>query len=189
MTDPLAALVARINRVPVTPNAPPVVRAAILAHLRAGARSLVLREADTHPDDRRYIARPLHNDPTGWSLAAIVFAPGQGTLPHDHDAWGCATTVQGVERVRRFTNPASHQLSLIEERDVPPGDGYYFDRDEIHQVIGADTDGPTIALHLLVRGTDADRANQRFPEQMPPDGWRVPIVAPTAIYPALRRSA
>jgi predicted metal-dependent enzyme (double-stranded beta helix superfamily) len=189
MTDPLAALIARINRFPVTPDAPPVVRAAILAHLRAGARSLVLREADISPNAPRYIARPLHIDPTGWSLAVIVFAPGQGTLPHDHDSWGCATTIQGMERVRRFTNPASYQLSQIDERDVPPGDGYLFDRDEIHQVFGAHADGLTIALHLLVRGTDADRANQRFPEQVPPDGWRVPIVAPTAIYPALRRSA
>ncbi len=58
---------------------------------------------------------------------------------------------------------------MFEERDVPPGDGYTFDRDEIHQVIGVDQRHPTIALHLLVRGRVADRTHWRSPEQMPPD--------------------
>jgi predicted metal-dependent enzyme (double-stranded beta helix superfamily) len=189
MTDPLSALIARMKSFPITPNASPALRAAILAYLRARGRDLSLSAADIAPYDRRYIARPLYRDQTGWSLAAVVFAPGQATLAHDHEAWGCATTLRGVERVRRFANPAQLQLSLIEELDIPAGDGYHFDRDEIHQVIGADADGPTVALHLLVQGTEADRARQRFSEQMPPDGWRVPILPPTAIRPVLRRSA
>ncbi len=182
MTNILAAFIARSNRLPITADASPAVRLATLANLRALAHTIALREADTIANDARYIAHPVHRDPAGWSLAVIVFAPGQATLPHDHEAWGCATTLKGMERVRRFTNPAGHGLHMFAEHDVPAGDGYLFDRDEIHQVIGADRRCPTVALHLLIQGTAADRANQRFPERLPPDYWRIPIPRRSAPY-------
>lgn len=187
MNNAFAHFVARINRLPIAPDAPIVMHAEALALLRAFARHGSLRHADLIPHAPRYIARPLHRDPAGWSLAVVVFAPGQATLPHDHEAWGCATTVRGMERVRRFTHRAGRGLTLVEERDVPPGDGYTFDRDEIHQVIGADRCIPTIALHLLVQGAAADRARQRLPERIPPDGWRVPLAPATPVPGRPRR--
>jgi predicted metal-dependent enzyme (double-stranded beta helix superfamily) len=183
VTNILDAFIAHSNRLPLTAAASPAVRSATLANLRALARAIALREADTIANDARYIARPIHRDPAGWSLAVIVFAPGQATLPHDHEAWGCATTIRGMERVRRFTNPTGHRLRMFAELDVPAGDGYLFDRDEIHQVIGADRRAPTVALHLLVQGTAADRANQHLPERLPPDYWRIPIPRRSAPYP------
>jgi predicted metal-dependent enzyme (double-stranded beta helix superfamily) len=175
MTNALAASIAHINRLGITANASAAVQAETLASLRVLARTVALPATDTIPEDRRYIARSLHRDPAGWSLAAIVFVPGQATLPHDHEAWGCAATVRGIERVRSYRNPAGSRLLLCAERDVPAGNGYIFDREEIHQVIGADRHAPTVALHLLVQGTAHDRATQRFPEPVPPDGWRIPI--------------
>lgn len=177
MNTTLARFVAHINRLPLAAGAAIAVRTEALTSLRAFARHVCLEPTDIAPNASRYIARPLHRDPAGWSLAVVVLTPGQATLPHDHEAWGCATTLRGIERVRRFTPATRRTLALIEEREVPCGDGYTFDRDEIHQVIGADGRHPTIALHVLVQGTARDRARQRFPERMPPDGWRVPLAA------------
>jgi predicted metal-dependent enzyme (double-stranded beta helix superfamily) len=182
MTNTLARFVAQINRLPIAAGAAIAVQTEVLATLRAFAHNISLSDTDIAPNAARYIARPLHRDPAGWSLAVVVLTPGQATLPHDHEAWGCATTVRGIERVRRFTPHTRHGLELIEEWEVRRGDGYAFDRDEIHQVIGADARQPTIALHMLVQGTARDRAHQRFPEQLPPDGWRVSLDS-LRIYP------
>jgi predicted metal-dependent enzyme (double-stranded beta helix superfamily) len=184
MSNTLARFVAHINRLPIAAGAAIEVQTEALTTLRAFARHISLEHTDIAPNESRYIARPLHRDPAGWSLAVVVLTPGQATLPHDHEAWGCATTVRGIERVRRFT-PQRCRLDLIEEREVPRGDGYTFDRDEIHQVIGADGRNPKIALHLLIQGTVLDRARQRFPERMPPDGWRVPLTS-LRMYPTAR---
>ncbi len=185
MSNTLARFVADINQLPIAAGAAMTVQTEALATLCAFARHLSLAPTDTAPNAARYIARPLHRDPTGWSLAVVVLIAGQATLPHDHEAWGCATTLRGIERVRRFTAHTRHRLELIEEREVPRGDGYIFDCDEIHQVIGAEERHPTIALHLLVQGTACDRARQRFPERLPPDGWRVPLDS-LHLYPTAR---
>lgn len=173
MNTTLEEFVARINDCTITPTASAAVRTHVLTMLRAFGRTITVHETEIAPQSLRYIARTMYRDPTGWSLSSVVFAPGQATLPHDHEGWGCATTIRGIESVRRFANPAGRKLVMIEGREVPPGDGHRFDRDEIHQVIGGDGRGPTLALHLLVQGTTADRAQQRFPERNPPDGWRV----------------
>jgi predicted metal-dependent enzyme (double-stranded beta helix superfamily) len=185
MSNTLARFVAQFNRLPIAAGAAIEVQTDALTTLRAFARHVSLEPTDIAPNASRYIARPLHRDPAGWSLAVVVLTPGQATLPHDHEAWGCATTIWGIERVRRFTAHTGRRLDLIEEREVPRGDGYTFDRDEIHQVIGAEGRHPTIALHLLVQGTALDRARQRFPERLPPDGWRVPL-ASVRLYPTAR---
>jgi predicted metal-dependent enzyme (double-stranded beta helix superfamily) len=97
-----------------------------------------------------YDRRVLHEDPGRWSLAAIILRPGQQTHPHDHGGWGCAVTLQGVERSRGFVRDAAGELVLSSERDYPPGTGYIFDATEIHQPVGADPRRVTVALHFLV---------------------------------------
>jgi predicted metal-dependent enzyme (double-stranded beta helix superfamily) len=103
-----------------------------------------------------YERRVLHDDPASWSLAAIILRPGQRTHPHDHGGWGCAVTVQGVERDRRFVHSASGNLVLSGERDYPPGTGYVFDAADVHQPIGADPWRVTVALHFLVDESHAE---------------------------------
>jgi predicted metal-dependent enzyme (double-stranded beta helix superfamily) len=97
-----------------------------------------------------YGRRVLYEEEGLWSLAAIILRPGQETLPHDHGSWGCAATVQGCERDRRFTQDASGELLLRGEYDYPPGTGYIFDAQDIHQPFGADPEMVTVALHFLV---------------------------------------
>src|SRR5262245_48922343 len=129
MSNTLARFVAHINRLPIAAGAALAVQTETLDTLRAFARQVSLASTDIAPNDARYIARPLHRDPAGWSLAVVVLTPGQATLPHDHEAWGCATTIRGIERVRRFTAHKRRGLALIEEWEVSSGDGYTFDRD------------------------------------------------------------
>jgi predicted metal-dependent enzyme (double-stranded beta helix superfamily) len=103
-----------------------------------------------------YDRRTLYEDPDHWSLAAIILRPGQQTHPHDHGGWGCAVTIQGIERNRLFVHDASGSLVLSSERDYPPGSGYVFDAADIHQPVGADPQRVTVALHFLVHERHAE---------------------------------
>ncbi|MFL5732664.1 MAG: hypothetical protein ACJ78Q_05625 [Chloroflexia bacterium] len=98
-----------------------------------------------------YDRRVLYEDPDNWSLAAVVLRPGQKTEMHDHGGWGCAVTVQGVERDRRFVHDACGNLVLSSERDYPAGTGYVLDPEDIHQPVGADPMRVTVALHFLAQ--------------------------------------
>jgi predicted metal-dependent enzyme (double-stranded beta helix superfamily) len=131
-----------------------------LCHASHADRMRLLEEVQTvaqHFDgsnetgcDSGFDRRVLSENPGRWSLAAIILRPGQQTHPHDHGGWGCAVTVQGVERNRRFVPDTCGDLVLVGERDYPPGTGYVFDAAEIHQPVGADPQWVTVALHFLV---------------------------------------
>jgi predicted metal-dependent enzyme (double-stranded beta helix superfamily) len=97
-----------------------------------------------------YGRRVLYEDPQRWSLAAISLRPGQSTELHDHSSWGCAVTVQGIERNRCFAQDASGNLVLSSEHDYPQGTGYVFEAVDVHQPLGADPERVTVALHFLV---------------------------------------
>jgi predicted metal-dependent enzyme (double-stranded beta helix superfamily) len=105
-----------------------------------------------------YDRRVLYEDPHRWSLAAIIMRPGQQTEMHDHGGWGCAVTVQGVERERRYIHDASDNLVLTGERNYPPGTGYLFDPADVHQPLGADPWQVTVALHFLVHDSSHHNA-------------------------------
>jgi len=127
-------------------------REQVLIALRELACTIELTEDECKPVPVGYAARLLYSDPAGWSLALIVLQPGQETPPHDHMSWGCAATVQGIERNRWFAGTCPDALHLLGEHEVPPGQGYLFSEEAIHQAIGADPDRTTLALHFLVRG-------------------------------------
>ena len=98
-----AAVVRFVSRIqalgPLSP-ASPALQARLLEEVRAVAQRVDGSiEAGTASG---YDRRVLHDDPAGWSLAAIILRPGQRTDAHDHSGWGCAATVQGVERNRRY---------------------------------------------------------------------------------------
>lgn len=98
-----------------------------------------------------YAAHCLHDDPAGWTVATIVTAPGRGTPPHDHAAWGAAATVSGVERNTRFTGSCPDHLQEIDTQLAPVGGGYLFPAGEIHRADDASGEG-TVSVHLLIGG-------------------------------------
>jgi hypothetical protein len=144
----MARFVARINALgPLSPASP-----ALQAHLLEEVK-IVARHVDGSAEAGAvagYDRRVLYEDGDNWSLAAIILRPGQQTHPHDHGGWGCAVTVQGVERDRRFVPAAAGNLQSSGEHDYPVGTGYVFDALDVHQPVGADPHRVTVALHFLV---------------------------------------
>jgi predicted metal-dependent enzyme (double-stranded beta helix superfamily) len=143
-----ARFAARVNALGALPQASPALQARLLEEVKAIAQHIDGSAEAGLPSG--YDRRVLYEDPDRWSLAAIILRPGQQTHPHDHGGWGCAVTVQGVERNRLFVHDASGNLVLNGERDYPPGTGYVFDARDIHQPVGADPQQVTVSLHFLV---------------------------------------
>jgi predicted metal-dependent enzyme (double-stranded beta helix superfamily) len=153
----VARFVARVNTLGPLFLATPALQARLLEEVMIVARSV---DGSTETGSASgYDRRVLCEDSGRWSLAAIILQPGQRTNPHDHDGWGCAVTVQGVERDRRFVNDASGNLVLSSERDYPPGAGYVFDAVDIHQPVGADPRRVTVSLHFLVHDSRRNHTN------------------------------
>jgi predicted metal-dependent enzyme (double-stranded beta helix superfamily) len=146
----VARFVARVGTLGPLSQASPDVRVRLLEEVQALAS--IIDASGEAGLASGYDRRVLHEDPAGWSLAAIVLRPGQQIDPHDHGGWGCAATVQGVERDRRFVHGSSDKLIPAGEHDYPPGTGYAFDALDVHQPFGADPRRVTVALHFLVHG-------------------------------------
>jgi predicted metal-dependent enzyme (double-stranded beta helix superfamily) len=149
----VASFVAWVNSLGPLTEASPILQVRLLKevgslawHIDAGAEG---------GEASGYGRRVLYEDPDRWSLAVIALRPGQQTELHDHSDWGCAFTVQGVERNRCFAHDESGNPVLISERDYPRGSGYVFEATDVHQPLGADPHRVTIALHLLVHANHA----------------------------------
>jgi predicted metal-dependent enzyme (double-stranded beta helix superfamily) len=158
----VARFVARVNAFGPLHRASPALQARLLEEVKAVARRI-----DTSTEAgaaSSYGRRVLYEVPGNWSLAAIILRPGQQTELHDHGGWGCAVTVQGVERDRRFVQDASGNLVPSGERDYPPGAGYVFDAVDVHQPVGVDPRQVTVALHFLVHDHGHHNANPEMVE-------------------------
>ena len=152
----VARFAASVNAFGPLARASRAVQARLLEEVKAVARCIdVSGEAGKVSG---YDRRVLYEEPSRWSLAAIVLRPGQHTEMHDHGGWGCAVTVQGIERDRRFIHDASDNPILSRERSYPPGTGYVFDPVDVHQPVGADPQRVTVALHFLVHGSSHHNA-------------------------------
>jgi 3-mercaptopropionate dioxygenase len=149
-----------------------------LAHLAVGVRSAVdprhdaaqtaravadvLRRQPLSPDiltpDERlgdplqYQVHTLHVEPDGlFSIAALVWQPGQVTRIHDHISWCVFGVIQGVEHEELF----NQNLELIGVGDNLPGDVSGFaPPGDIHRVRNI---GNTVAISLHIYGADLSR--------------------------------
>jgi predicted metal-dependent enzyme (double-stranded beta helix superfamily) len=152
-------VVARINALGPPDELTPEGRERVLTAVKAIAERLDVD--DCAGESTGYGRCLLHEDPAGWSLAAIALRPGQTTPIHDHGGWGGAVTVRGVERDRRFVADHRGGFQLVAERDYPAGTGYLFDPAAIHQPVGADPKSVTVALHFLVHPSSARPQHHR----------------------------
>jgi predicted metal-dependent enzyme (double-stranded beta helix superfamily) len=148
---------ARVNAIGSLSQASPALQARLLEEVKAITQRV--NASSEAGSASGYDRRVLCENPDHWSLAAIILRPGQQTDPHNHGGWGCAVTVQGLERDRRFVYDASGNLVLSSERDYPPGTGYAFDAEDIHQPVGADPRRVTVALHFLVHDSWRNHTN------------------------------
>jgi len=154
----VARFVCRISLLGPLAQASREVQARVLEEVKTVARRLdVSAEAGVQSG---YGRRVLCEEPGRWSLALISLRPGQQTELHDHSSWGCAVTVQGIERDRRFVHDSSGNLVLDGQHDYPRGAGYLFDPVDVHQPLGADPRHVTVALHFLVQDPDHTHESQ-----------------------------
>lgn len=96
----------------------------------------------------------LHEEADNTLLVeTIVWAPGKGVLPHDHQTWGVVVGLDGVERNtiwRREDDggePGKADLKPHHETDVGAGQTIVFMPDDIHSVQNL-SDQPTLSLHI-----------------------------------------
>jgi predicted metal-dependent enzyme (double-stranded beta helix superfamily) len=106
-------------------------------------------------DPDRYQTHLLHAEPDGsFSVAAMVWLPGQATPIHDHVTWCVTAVLQGTEyeeifavRDGRLEIVARNQNEAgVVQGFAPPGD--------IHRVRNA---GDGVAVSMHVYGTDISR--------------------------------
>ena len=156
--DRLALLMADISEYS---NAPLAIRERVLREVVVVARHVDLSRTGAEAD--RYGRRVLREESSGWSLAAVTLRYGQATEAHDHNGWGCAVTIQGVERDRRFAL-VGDELIQISEQNYAAGEGYLFDMSDIHQPVGADPERETVALHFMFLDHGSGTVHQRLHE-------------------------
>ena len=96
----------------------------------------------------------LHEEPDKTlAVQTVVWAPGKGVLPHDHQTWGVVVGLDGVERNtiwRREDDgetPGHADLTAAHVADVGRGQALAFMPDDIHSVQNL-TDKPTLSLHV-----------------------------------------
>lgn len=117
----------------------------------------ILTPAQRTGDPESYRGDVLHAEPDGsFSIAALVWLPGQVTAIHDHVTWCVFGVIQGIEWEELFELDDQH-TRLIEagyrlnrtgevSGFAPPGD--------IHRVRNA---GDVTAISIHIYGTDVSR--------------------------------
>ena len=107
----------------------------------------------TRPSASRNLTFPLHIAHDGsWSLASVVWAPGQRTPVHSHELWGVAGIYSGAEHEVRFLKPApgaDGPLACAGETTWLPGQVTVCctTDDDVHAVTAAPGE-PTIGIHV-----------------------------------------
>ena len=130
--------------------------AGALSHHRPRPGQL-LTAAQLAGDPAGYQTHPVHVEPDGsFSIAVMVWLPGQVTPIHDHVSWCVTGVLEGTEYEEIFAlTPDGEQLTEVVRREnavgtvagfAPPGD--------IHRVRNA---GSEVAVSMHVYGADLSR--------------------------------
>jgi 3-mercaptopropionate dioxygenase len=108
-------------------------------------------------DPACYQSHLLHAEPDGsFSVAAMVWLPGQETAIHDHVAWCVTAVLQGTEYEEIFAlDPGGAALRLAARNENPPGTVCGFaPPGDIHRVHNC---GEGVAISMHVYGADISR--------------------------------
>ncbi|TMD97595.1 MAG: hypothetical protein E6I72_05775 [Chloroflexi bacterium] len=63
----------------------------------------------------------LQTDPDGLTLMFGKFSPDEETPIHNHNSWGVACVVEGLDRYRHWHHDDNGRLGLLYERELRPG--------------------------------------------------------------------
>jgi 3-mercaptopropionate dioxygenase len=128
---------------------------ALADHLPDPAR--LLTPAQLEGDPAKYQTHRVHVEPDGsFSIAVMVWRPGQVTPVHDHVSWCVTGVLQGVEYEEIFTlGPDDRSLVAMTRRENQPGTVAGFaPPGDIHRVRNC---GDGIAVSMHVYGADLAR--------------------------------
>jgi predicted metal-dependent enzyme (double-stranded beta helix superfamily) len=128
---------------------------ALSRHLPAPGR--LLTAAQLAGDPAGYQTHPVHVEPDGsFSIAVMVWRPGQVTPIHDHVSWCVTGVLAGIEYEEIFTvSPDGGSLTAVTCRQNRPGTVAGFaPPGDIHRVRNS---GDGIAVSMHVYGTDLAR--------------------------------
>jgi 3-mercaptopropionate dioxygenase len=117
----------------------------------------LLTPAQLDGDPATYQAHPVHVEPDGsFSIAVMVWRPGQVTPVHDHVSWCVTGVLQGVEYEEIFSlGPGGRSLVTMTRRENQPGTVAGFaPPGDIHRVRNC---GDGIAVSMHVYGADLAR--------------------------------
>jgi len=110
-----------------------------------------------HGDPASYQSHLLYAEPDGsFSIAAMVWLPGQETVIHDHVAWCVTAVLQGREYEEIFALADGGRALALADRNVnPPGSVSGFaPPGDIHRVRNT---GDSVAISMHVYGADISR--------------------------------
>jgi predicted metal-dependent enzyme (double-stranded beta helix superfamily) len=154
-----AALTSAARAAVQTGGPPPDVAArvadALSRHLPAPGQ--LLTAAQLAGDAAGYQTHPVHVEPDGsFSIAVMVWRPGQVTPIHDHVSWCVTGVLAGIEYEEIFTvSPDGGSLAAVTRRQNRPGTVAGFaPPGDIHRVRNS---GDGIAVSMHVYGTDLAR--------------------------------
>jgi 3-mercaptopropionate dioxygenase len=117
----------------------------------------ILSPAQLRGDPSGYQTHLVHAEPDGsFSIAAMVWLPGQVTAVHDHVSWCVTGVLQGIEHEEIFAlGPDGTFLAETARRQNPPGTvGGFAPPGDIHRVRNV---GDGVAVSMHVYGADLVR--------------------------------
>jgi predicted metal-dependent enzyme (double-stranded beta helix superfamily) len=117
----------------------------------------ILTPSQLEGDPAGYQTHLVHAEPDGsFSIAAMVWRPGQVTPVHDHVSWCVTGVLQGTEDEEIFAlDPAAGALTEITRRQNPAGVVAGFaPPGDIHRVRNGG-DGVAVSMHIY--GADLSR--------------------------------
>ncbi|HUN34183.1 MAG TPA: cysteine dioxygenase family protein [Trebonia sp.] len=130
----------------------------------------VLTKEQLQGDPAGYKTHLLHAEPDGsFSIAVMVWLPGQQTPVHDHLSWCVTAVLQGTEHEEIFAPvPGARGLGVVARNDNPVGSVSAFaPPGDIHRVsnVGA---GTAVSMHVY--GTDISRVGSSVRREYPVAG-------------------
>jgi 3-mercaptopropionate dioxygenase len=110
-----------------------------------------------HGDPACYQSHLLYAEPDGsFSIAAMVWLPGQETVIHDHVAWCVTAVLQGREHEEIFALADGGRALALAARNVNPAGSVsgFAPPGDIHRVRNT---GDTVAVSMHIYGADISR--------------------------------
>ncbi|GAA4062061.1 cysteine dioxygenase family protein [Nonomuraea soli] len=150
----LATLVDGVRRITAAGRSKRETAFAVADFLRAHLPGLdILTEQERAGKAETYHSFPLHAE-TGFSIVAVVWRPGQGTVIHDHLSWCAFGVLSGNEHETLYRDMGDH-LVEIGRADNRPGEVSGFaPPGDIHSVINTN-DEVGVSIHIY--GADVSR--------------------------------